>query len=104
MMYIILGSSDFHVDKNLTFVLFRYKMGLPIRIISPNWLALDRNWYRFSEIYIIPVKLSNKNPYKSAKSLKYIFNNSRLLERKPCEEKAQKCLCFNTARRLEHEK
>ena len=63
-----IGSSDFHVGKNLTFVLFRHKMGFPIRVVSLNWLALDRNWHRFSKIYIIPVKLSNKNPYKSAKN------------------------------------
>ncbi len=37
------GSSDFHVGKNLTFILFRYKLGIPGRVIGLNGLALDWN-------------------------------------------------------------
>ena len=37
------GSSDFHVGKNLTFILFHYKLGFPGRVIGLNGLALDWN-------------------------------------------------------------
>ena len=41
--YIFSSSSDFHAGKNLTFVLFHYKMGFPIRVIvsDPEFIILE---------------------------------------------------------------
>ena len=38
--FYFLGSSDFHVGKNLTIILFRYKFVLPRKVIWLNRLAL----------------------------------------------------------------
>ena len=35
------GSSDFHVGKNLTFILFRYKLGFLGKVIGLNGLAFE---------------------------------------------------------------
>ena len=38
---VIYGSSDVHVGKNLTIILFRYKLDVSGKVIGLNRLALD---------------------------------------------------------------